>query len=347
MNKIILNLLDENRERIEIIDVAESVLWTKKYRDVGGCVVQMPPTEYWVNLLLTEAKYISRDDDDMVCEIKKLRIAIDNDTNKATLTITALGAETLLNQRIVMKTTTYTSTAEMCVRHLVFDNFKNVLDSDRFVNFIELNDMKGFSDTINKQVTYDNVLTTIIDVANTYDFGFRFIMKDDKKFYFDVYRGIDVSESQTENSYVTFSKEFNNLQSFDWEVDLSTFKNVCLVGGEGEGTARKTKVVGTGKGIKRYEMFADAKSTTSDNGAVANYDEVLNESGLEALANNQIKTTFSCKVDVEQYEYKVDYDLGDIVTVNCDYGIKVDAKIIEIVEAEDVNGYRITANLEI
>lgn len=347
MKKIIINILDENRERLDIIDVAESVLWTKKYQDVGGCVIKLPPTLYWVNLFISEAKYLSRDDDDMVCEIKKLHIATDNTTNKTTLTVTALSCETLLNQRIVWNMLSYNTQAEIYIRRLVLDNFISSDNKDRNVDFIKLGTLKQYPEMINKQVTYDEVLPTIIDICKTYGFGFRFLLGDDNNFYFDVYRGKDVSTSQEENSYVVFSKEFNNLQSFEWEIDLSGFKNVCLVGGEGEGTLRKTKAVGTASGIKRYEMFADAKSLSSEDGAIVDYDEVLNESGVEALSTRPIVTKFACKIDVEQYEYKVDFDLGYIVTVEADYGLTVDARIIEIVEAEDVNGYRVTANLEL
>lgn len=342
---ISLNILNADRELIHIIDTYESMLWTKKYLDIGGCVVVLAPTTELVTLLKSEAKYISRDDDDMVCEIKKINIAMDNLTKKYTLTITGLGVETLLNQRIVWSQLNVNDKAEMLVRRLVLDAFMR--GDNRHVDFIILGDIKNYPEKITKQVTYDNVLTVIQDVCKTYDMGFRFNLLPNGMLEFNLYRGLDCSQSQDINDYITFSADFNNLQSFDWTLDRSAFKNVCLVGGEGEGTARKTKVVGDVWGIDRYEMFVDAKSLSSEEGKVTNYEDVLTESGEEALAANSVTESFSCKVDIEQYTYKVDYDLGYKVTVIGDYGLQIDAKIIEIVECNDANGYRITANLEI
>lgn len=342
---MIFNLLDTNREKIEVIDTFESILWTKKYQDVGGCVLVLTPTDELVELLKTEAKYVSRDDDDMVCEIKKISFNTDNLNGKVTLTLTCLGAEQLLNQRVVWSQTKHTDTAEMYVRRLILDNFTNA-ENGRKIGFIKLDKVMGYPELITKQVTYDEVLTVIQAICKSYNLGFKLVLKD-TDFYFQVYRGLDCSQSQSENSYVTFSKDFNNLQSFDYEIDFSKYKNVALVGGEGEGTARKTVAVGNAEGINRYEMFVDAKSLSSEEGTIANYNDMLAEAGIEKLAEKQVIEKFNCKIDVEQYEYKVDYDLGYKVTVEADYGIKIDAKIVEVIECEDINGYRVTANLEL
>ncbi len=345
--EIPINILDENRQIIEVIRVYESLLWTRKYQEVGGCVLVITPTTELITLLKEEAKYISRNDDDMICEIKKIGLTMDNTTQKYTLTITGLGCETLLNQRIVWNQTNYTTQAEVFIRRLILDSIVSPTDADRKIDFVKIGTLKNYPEMITKQVTYDEVLPTIIDICKTYDLGFKFVMNESNELVFEVYRGLDCTQSQEVNDHVIFSKDFNNLQSFDWEIDFSDFKNVCLVGGEGEGTARKTKAVGTATGINRFETFVDAKSTSSENGAITNYDDVLTESGNEKIAASSTKESFACKIDVEQYEYKTDYDLGYRVTVVGDYGLNIDVKIIEIVECNDINGYRITANLEI
>ena len=342
-----INILDENREIIETLHTYESLLWTKQYQDVGGCVLVITPTDELIHLLKYEAKYIGRFDDDMICEIKKVKLSMDNLTKQYTLTITCLGAATLFNQRIVWNQTNYTTQAEVFVRRLVLDSIITPSDSDRSIDFVKLGQLKNYPEMITKQVTYDEVLPTIIDVCKTYDLGFRLVINESNELVFEIYRGLDCTDSQEVNDHITFSKEFNNLQSFDWEIDFSTFKNVCLVGGEGEGTSRTTKTVGSAKGINRFETFADGKNLSSEEGTITNYTDVLTESGNEKLATSSVQETFACKVDVELYEYKTDYDLGYKVTVVGDYGLKIDAKIIEVVECNDSGGYRITANLEI
>lgn len=334
---MILNILNSDRELIDVIRTYESVLWTKKYQDVGGCVLMLTPTNELVDMFLNDAKYISRDDDSMVCEIKKIGLSMDNLTHKYTLTVTGLGCETLLRQRIVWNQTNITDTAEIYIRRLILDNV--MAEGDRQIDFVVLGQLKGFTEQITKQVTYEELLPTIIDICKSYNLGFRFVKLSNDNLAFEVYRG--------KITDIMFSKQFNNLLSFNYEMDLSEYKNVCLVGGEGEGTARKTKEVGTATGIDRYETFADANSQSSEEGTISNYEDILNESGVEDLANKTVKETFSCQIDVEQYDYKIDYDLGDMVTIEGEYGITIQAQIIEIVECKDQGGYRITANLKI
>lgn len=336
---MILNILDKNRQLIDIIRTYESCLWTKKYQDVGGCVLVLAPTTELVDMFLNEAKYISRDDDSMVCEIKQISVAMDNVSYTYKLTITALGCEIALNQRIVWNQTTHISTAEMYMRRIVLDNIVEPTITARKVNFIKLGEVKGFTELITKQVTYDELLPVIIEICKTYNLGFHFIMDESKNLLLEFYRG--------SKRDITFSKQFNNLLSFDWELDLSTYKNVALVGGEGEGVERKRVVVGSASGINRYETFTDANGVSSEGDTVAEYNDALEEAGRNDLAAKTTTQKLGCKIDNEQYEYRVDFDLGDTVEVEAEFGLKFDVKIIEVIECNDANGYRVTVTLEL
>ncbi len=343
-----LLLLDENRELIDIISHFEQILWTKKLRDVGGCLITIAADKELLSQLLFEVKYISREDDDMVCEIVKISLNVDKETGKKTINVTGLAVTNILNRRIVWEQTHYTTSAEMFIRRLVLDSIVAPTDDTRLIEYFKLGKIMNYTEQITKQVTHDNVLTVVKDLCTTYNYGFKTILDQDKNFVFQLYRGLDCSKSQAENDYIVFSTDNNNLNSLDWEIDYSEFKNVALVGGEGEGTARKTKAVGTATGINRYEMFVDAKSISSEEGTITNYDDVLNESGEEALSNQKAKQTLNCSIDINSYTYKVDYDLGYKVTIeDTDFGVTFDATIVEVVETEDINGYRVTVNLEI
>ena len=45
------------------------------------------------------------------------------------------------------------------------------------------------------------------------------------------------------------------------------------------------------------------------------------------------------------YKYHVDYELGDTVLIENEYGIQAKATIIEVTEVEDESGYRIVPTL--
>ena len=61
--------------------------------------------------------------------------------------------------------------------------------------------------------------------------------------------------------------------------------------------------------------------------------------GKEKLAEHSVTTSFEGEVDSNSYKYKTDYDLGDIVTVKNEYGITVNARITEVIETWDNEGY--------
>lgn len=68
------------------------------------------------------------------------------------------------------------------------------------------------------------------------------------------------------------------------------------------------------------------------------YDEILSSKGKEAI----ILPTKSFEGNIVPsytFTYKKDYFLGDIVTVKNEYGISEEARIIEIREVYDENGY--------
>lgn len=70
--------------------------------------------------------------------------------------------------------------------------------------------------------------------------------------------------------------------------------------------------------------------------------------GKNALAENVETQSFSGEVDtIDTYEYKTDYDLGDIVKVVNEYGIEAEAQITEVMESDDTdNGYAVEPKFE-
>lgn len=77
------------------------------------------------------------------------------------------------------------------------------------------------------------------------------------------------------------------------------------------------------------------------------YKGYLFTKGGTDLAGYGAKTVFEGTAIPEmQYKYKEDYDLGDLVNIRTSYGISATARITEVVEVSDENGYRIEPKLE-
>lgn len=77
------------------------------------------------------------------------------------------------------------------------------------------------------------------------------------------------------------------------------------------------------------------------------YEIYLLTRGYEKLSEFGGIITFEGSVEPDiTFVYKRDYFLGDIVTVVNEYGIEVEARIVEVVENEDVNGYKLEPKFE-
>lgn len=99
-------------------------------------------------------------------------------------------------------------------------------------------------------------------------------------------------------------------------------------------------------------VIADLPSNTlDDNDDVILRDLVysvyLLNRGYEKLAEYGRVTSFEGTVEPDiTFKYKEDYFLGDEVTVENEYGISVTARIVEVVEVNDDNGYSVEPKFE-
>lgn len=109
-------------------------------------------------------------------------------------------------------------------------------------------------------------------------------------------------------------------------------------------------------GIQYYQLYneviADLPSNTLDDGdSVVLRDVVysvyLLTRGYEQLAEFGAVTSFEGTVEPNiTFVYNKDYFLGDLVTIQNDYGITVQARITEVIEVEDDNGSSVEPKFE-
>lgn len=96
--------------------------------------------------------------------------------------------------------------------------------------------------------------------------------------------------------------------------------------------------------VKTTDGVTEEKITVTD----YTYLLLIRSLGNSALVEHIVTQEFSGEVDtIDTYEYKTDYDLGDIVKVVNEYGISANAQITEIMESDDVdNGLVIEPKFE-
>ena len=195
------------------------------------------------------------------------------------------------------------------------------------------------------------------EVLQEYGMSARVIYNDsNKKLLYEVYQGTDRSSDNTGGiEPIVFSVDYDNLNSSDYSYDETPLKNSVLIGGAGEDLERFYTLLTKNKsGLQLREIFLDASSinrtyrnegdTQDQTYTNAEYRAMLNQQGNITLKEQIAEETFSGDVNVTFGRWILyrDYFLGDIVTVQDNKINKyIDTRIVEIIEVQDENGYKV------
>jgi hypothetical protein len=154
---------------------------------------------------------------------------------------------------------------------------------------------------------------------------------ENKQFVFDVYEGRDLGASQTVNSPVIFSIDFDNIKNQKYVDSKVGYKNFAYVAGQGEGVDRNVVTVGAEEGLSRFEAFIDARDVENE--------ADLPSRGEQKLAEFAKVESFETSIlPYSNFVYQQDWDLGDIVTVaNKKLGKSYGLRITEVKEIYEVN----------
>lgn len=335
-------LLDNNLNKIQLLEIYRSFIWTNRYFTPGDFELYTPATKALLNTI-KQGYYIIRDDDLTQCMIiSNFEVTTDVE-NGDYITITGQSLKSILNRRIVWTQTNLNGNVETMLRKLVTDNAINPDIEARAISRLILGDTIGLTDTLNAQFTGDNLGEALTAVCQSFGIGYDVLLDlPNKQFKFVLLQGKDRTFNQDANARVVFSNEFENLLTTDYIYNSDEYRNVALVAGEGQGTARKTAAVGSGSDLNRFEIYVDARDVSSNNGEIddTEYNKLLLERGTQKLAETVVKESISGEVEANYtYKLNVDYGLGDIVEVRNDYGVVLTPRIIEVIECHDENGY--------
>jgi len=333
-----LYVLDKNLIPIAIVDCYSSLIWTTRYYSPGDFELYLPVNDETLSILKI-GNYIHRQDNDRIMIIENIQIMTDVQ-NGNFVTITGRSAESLLERRIVWGQTNLNGKAELAIKRLITENIISPELSERKISNFKFGTLRNYSETIRLQSTGDAVSDVVNQICVANKWGWK-VTLDNKNFIFELYKGTD--------NGVIFSPEFDNLINSDYKFDSSKYANVAYVAGEGEGIARRKAAIGSSTGIDRREIFVDARDISSNDNEIteAEYQNLLVQRGNKKLNEQTLKETFESEVEPNMtYEYKKDYDLGDVVKVKNEYGLTAESRIIEIIESDDENGYKVIPTFE-
>lgn len=319
-----IRIYNENLEFKGIIENHSSLIWNRKYSDVGSFELHAPLTKENTALLKpNNLVWIKGNKEAGV--IENLFLAENNSVSK--IMVKGRFLESYFERRITKQTQNINSPVESAMRSLI--------SSCLSIPKVSYASEKGYIERIAFQATYKNLLVLLKKISRASGIGFRLTPNfKEKTLIFESYKGIDRSLAQSERSRVIFSDEYNNLTSSQYTFSNQKSKTLAVVGGEGEGSQRTYVTVGEGSGLALREIFVDARDLRSEGISLDAYKELLREKGREVLKKSAVIESLECEVIPEgNFAYKKHYDLGDIVTIkNKKWGIFQHLRITEIQE---------------
>ena len=333
-------VLNKNFEKIALIDAYESLLWTDRYNKPGEFEIYTPVADFALQYPVAD-NYLQIKESEHTMVIEDTTIESNVETGNH-IKITGRSLESILDRRIVWAQTDISGNLQNGIKRLITENIISPSIADRRIpNFIfeDSTDEEITKLTMENQYTGDNLLDIVQTLCETNEIGYKILLNDDNNFVFKLYKGIDRSYRQETLPFVVFKPSFENIINSNYAELNSEAKTITLVAGEGEGSSRVTRVVGTGSGLLRKELYTDARDIQSEDMSTADYYAKLDQRGTEKLKENKIKKTFDGECETTRmYVYKRDFDMGDCVQVANEYGMESPTRVVEYIWSSSAQG---------
>ncbi len=250
--------------------------------------------------------------------------------------------EFLLSYRITEPLSTQaswsmTNKSETVIKSLVDYNLgQNANNSDRVIPYFVVKPSLNRGKSVTFETCYKKLNEDIAFLAEESGLGISVSLNlAELLFEFDVIVGRNLTANQNLNPAVIFSMDFNNVFEQTYVCSDLDFKNVAVVAGSGEGSARTIVYVNDQlTGDQRREIFVEAKSIPN------NESSKLSQAGLAKLADYpEIYSLDGLINPFHSLKYGRDFLLGDLVTMKFK-NISLNTQITEVTESWDSkNGY--------
>lgn len=326
-------VLNSDLEQLAIIDSFKSLIWTKRYYTCGDFELCMAADLEKLKFLQPD-NFLIREDDETVMVIEKIEAHYDSDEG-ALFIVSGRSLESLLTRRVCSHIVSInTPDVVSGIKTLIEAETPSHNSSEyRSIPHLVIDDSFTVEERLKTQFTGDVLLDAVTAICKTYKIGLKMTISG-SDIVLAFYAG--------QRSAAVFSNEFDNLINSRYLFDRETVANFAYVGGQGEGISRTVVEMAAytppATGLNRREIWVDARDIDDTDESL--YLQLLIQRGRQKLAENQVVQTFEAEIEpFSSFKYKVDFNLGDIVTVQNEYGITANPRIVEIVESWDETGY--------
>lgn len=183
------------------------------------------------------------------------------------------------------------------------------------------------------------------------DCGYEiYIDFDERMFVYEYLPGVDRTTSQSDNSRVILSKDFESIDNVTYNIDFSNYKNLAYCGGTGDSWERTVlavtpdTVTSTQTGFTRYETFLDCGTLEAVETETA---ISLQDEGKHKLEEYAFAESLTATISQSgSFKYGEQWDLGDLVTIaDKDINLTQDMRISEVTESYEPDKYSVSVTL--
>lgn len=283
-----------------------SVQWTRKFYDSGGFEIYISPNSPYTEFLKSGNLLFYRDNTGIIRYVKQ---------NKEEIIVCGNDLKSLLGQRVIVPPFVYketptvidgydrtSGTVEEIMRHYVRTQAVNPTDTKRNFTDLRLGDYQGLGKQAKWQSRFENLLDELSEIGRYDEIGFDIVFnKTDQLWYFQCLKGRDLTKS------VVFSRDYKNIEEYEYVYDDLSTVNTTYVGGDGEEESQYIEKVSEDDytGLIRREDFISASGENIED---------IQDRGLAHLKETAASETVETEANTK-LKYKEDWDLGDYVTV--------------------------------
>lgn len=366
-------VINDDLKTDRLIDSYVSLIWNESYREAGDFELYIEATkdnvEYYTKavkdhycIIKLPSEPMTRFDPNFVsCMlIQNLNIEYDFE-NGNKIVISGRSAKYLLSKRVTLAPKSMAGNIQTELEQLVRENCVSPENVNRILPKL---DIISIGDVITDVTDYgsggENIYDMCVNACSNLEVGWD-IMFDtrNRRFVFFVYKGRDLTRK------VIFAPQFDNLLSTGYKIETDKSKNVAITYYKHQRlNAAKTDIIEENKylettsfrqsssysGYDRNELFIENSNAVNGEDAsdiIANVYQMTTDAKTQ-LKDREYKPEFSGQVITAiGFTFVKDYNLGDIVKIQNDYGQSATARVSGVVITHDSGSDTVVPGFEI
>lgn len=209
---------------------------------------------------------------------------------------------------------------------------------------------------ISVAVPFGPVYDAMREIATTYEVGMQITLESATESSYSLgfrsYKGLNRTSNQSVNPVVRFSPQMDSLADIKELESIAALKTLVYAFASQlddavkplattPGVASLTGSQYTGFDLRAQQIFASDITTDMIGGNQVNLVNILNSRAKDELTTNRmIQTVDGEIVPMNQFQYGVDYNLGDVIEVQGNSETVQTSRVTEYIRAQDEAGER-------